>query len=40
MMGGLMEVGTHLGIGVKLTISSPSDAYWDGYDVRQHFKHR
>jgi hypothetical protein len=28
MMGGWMEVGTHLNIGVKLTINSPLGAYW------------
>jgi len=29
MMGGWMEVGAHLSIGIKLTTGSPSDAYWD-----------
>jgi hypothetical protein len=30
MMGGWMEGGAHLGIGVKLITNFPSSAYWDG----------
>jgi hypothetical protein len=36
-MGGWMEVGAHLGIGIKLTISSPSGACCKGWDAWQCF---
>jgi hypothetical protein len=32
MMGGWLEVGEHLGIGEKLTSSSPLDVYLDEWD--------
>ncbi len=32
MLGEWMEVGTHLGIGVKLIVGSPLGAYWDGWN--------
>ncbi len=32
-----MEARAHLGIRVKLIIGFPSNAYWEGWDVRQHF---
>jgi hypothetical protein len=35
MMGEWMEVETQLGIGVKLAIDSPSNAYWEGWDAQQ-----
>jgi len=34
MMGGLMEVGVQLGIGVELSMGSLLDAYWEGQDAR------
>ncbi len=40
MMGGWIEVGTHLGIREKLTFDSPSNACWDcwdNWDVQRHF---
>jgi hypothetical protein len=40
MMGKWMEVGTHLGIKVKLTVGFPSSACWDGWDAQQHFGNR
>jgi hypothetical protein len=36
-----MEVGTYMGIGVKLIIGFPLGAYWDnweGWDAGQHFE--
>jgi hypothetical protein len=38
MMGGWIKVGTHLNKGKKLTFGFPSGAYWDSWDVRQHFE--
>jgi hypothetical protein len=32
MMGGWIEVGTHLNKGEKLTSRSPLGAYWDDWD--------
>jgi hypothetical protein len=40
MMGKWMEVGAHRGIRVKLTVDSQPGAYWDGWDVWQHFEIR